>query len=280
MFDTPIIYKISNIIIENKSVKTFWIEPFDNRIKQTKPKPGQYVMLWLPFLAEEKNQNINNTIKIKDQIPMSISDWKNNKIALTIKNLGPTTNELHKYEIGRKIGIIGPLGKPFKIKGNKILVVAGGIGIVPLHYLIKSMHNKKIKIDLLFGVKTKDELFFIKKLKPYCSSLNITADDGSCGCKGIITDLLPKIYDGHNHIFSCGPEKMMKCVLDFSLKNKIPAQFSLERYMHCGIGVCGFCSLDGLLVCKDGPVFNSVKLKNIKEFGIVRRNNAGCKDYL
>ena len=30
---------------------------------------------------------------------------------------------------------------------------------------------------------------------------------------------------------------------------------SLERDMHCGIGLCGHCQLGPTLVCRDGPVY-------------------------
>ena len=30
---------------------------------------------------------------------------------------------------------------------------------------------------------------------------------------------------------------------------------SMERSMHCAIGLCGHCQLQHLFVCKDGPVF-------------------------
>ncbi|RLI02805.1 dihydroorotate dehydrogenase, partial [Candidatus Bathyarchaeota archaeon] len=41
------------------------------------------------------------------------------------------------------------------------------------------------------------------------------------------------------------------------------AEFSLERYMRCGIGICGSCVLNnGRRVCKDGPVFKASKLKS------------------
>ena len=30
---------------------------------------------------------------------------------------------------------------------------------------------------------------------------------------------------------------------------------SMERSMHCAIGLCGHCQLRELFICKDGPVF-------------------------
>ena len=78
-------------------------------------------------------------------------------------------------------------------------------------------------------------------------------------------------------IITCGPEIMMKKVVDIANKYNIPVQVSLERYMKCGIGICGQCCVDdeGLCVCKDGPVFWGDKLKYISEFGKYKRDASG-----
>jgi dihydroorotate dehydrogenase electron transfer subunit len=69
---------------------------------------------------------------------------------------------------------------------------------------------------------------------------------------------------------------MMKRLLDMS-KN-IPFQASLERYMKCGFGLCGQCTIgNGIRVCKEGPVFDGEKLKNIEDFGLFKRDGAGRK---
>ena len=39
---------------------------------------------------------------------------------------------------------------------------------------------------------------------------------------------------------------------------------SLERRMHCGVGVCNHCAVGSFSVCKDGPVFSWEQIKNIK----------------
>ncbi|MEK7511966.1 MAG: hypothetical protein AAB575_03025, partial [Patescibacteria group bacterium] len=41
---------------------------------------------------------------------------------------------------------------------------------------------------------------------------------------------------------------------------------SLERRMHCGVGVCQHCALGTKYVCKDGPVFSYEFLKNFKQY--------------
>ncbi len=56
------------------------------------------------------------------------------------------------------------------------------------------------------------------------------------------------------------------------------AQFSLHRYIKCGIGLCGSCCIDptGLRVCKEGPIFGVKELEGT-EFGEYKRDGSGKK---
>ena len=64
-------------------------------------------------------------------------------------------------------------------------------------------------------------------------------------------------------IFACGPEPMLSSLHFMLRENGIPAQFSVESYMACGVGICQGCAIsksqsEGYhLVCKDGPVFEA-----------------------
>jgi dihydroorotate dehydrogenase electron transfer subunit len=72
-------------------------------------------------------------------------------------------------------------------------------------------------------------------------------------------------------IYACGPELMVRKVFDLAQKNKMALEASLERLMRCGIGLCGSCMIGKYRVCKDGPVFTSAQLYEVKdELGISR----------
>jgi dihydroorotate dehydrogenase electron transfer subunit len=110
----------------------------------------------------------------------------------------------------------------------------------------------------------------------------ITTDDGSLGIRGFTTDALKGLLkeESFDCVYTCGPEMMMKKVFGLCKEFGVECQASLERYMKCGIGVCGQCCIDGLRVCKDGPVFSSEQLRKLDEFGVFERNKSGCKVYL
>jgi len=69
---------------------------------------------------------------------------------------------------------------------------------------------------------------------------------------------------------------MLKKIFVSAEKKVIPIQISLERYIKCGFGLCGSCSIGRYLLCLDGPVFTSKQLREIaNDFGISRRNING-----
>jgi len=72
-----------------------------------------------------------------------------------------------------------------------------------------------------------------------------------------------------------GPELMMKKILDISNKYNIPLQASIERYIKCGRGLCGQYAIDNKLSCKDGPVFSSLILNKLSDFGNFAMDEAG-----
>ena len=130
---------------------------------------------------------------------------------------------------------------------------------------------------VVIGGKSKNDLFFEKRINKTGAHLFISTDDGSKGFKGSATDLAQDILKKENFdsVLTCGPEVMMKILLD---STTIPFQASLERYMKCAIGLCGQCCIgEGLRVCIDGPIFDGKTLKNIQDFGVFRRDSAGRK---
>lgn len=262
------ILELDKIIEENDFVKSFYFA--DKEVARA--EPAQFVMLWVPHTSSG-----SMNFQIPDQIPMSVSSVEGDRFSLTVRRYGETTHELFKYEKGDSVGVTGPLGRGFSLSGDQILCVAGGIGVAPLLLLVQKLQGKEI--HFILGAKTENELLFHERLRGLSTSLTITTDDGSCGEKGVACDPVEMLCDRYSidQIYCCGPEIMMRKVFEIALKRKIPAQFSLERYMYCGLGLCGHCALDGYLVCKDGPVFTSEELKDVRDFGVRKVDETGRK---
>lgn len=253
---------IKRIIKETETVKTFIFDFPTNNIT-----PGQFMMVW----------------NFEDEKPMSISliDREKNEIGISIKKVGPFTEAVHSLKVGDKLGLRGPYGHGFEIKGSKILAVGGGVGMAPIAAFVEYARNKGVDVDVITAAATKDELLFMDKLKATDITAYACTDDGSFGFYGFATEFMEKILQENDYdmIVTCGPEVMMKGVFEIAEKYKTQAQFSLERYMKCGIGICGQCCVDdmGWRVCVEGPVFSIEDVRLISEFGKYKRDASGIK---
>lgn len=249
-YDVPKVVKIKKIVEEAKGFKSFY---FDYEIE--KFVPGRFLMVWIPRLDEK---------------PMGISYYKDGTAAITVEKKGKFTTEMFNLKKGDKIGIRGPYGNGFSVKEDAC-IVGGGCGIAPLAPLAEI--NKKCTIIL--GARNIDIMIFKDRFK----EVHYTTDDGTLGHHGFVTDVLEELLKKKkvSVVQCCGPEVMMINLLKVCEKYKVPCECSLERYMKCGIGVCGSCSCGRKLVCKDGPVFTAKQIKSMEDFGKFTRTKSGKK---
>ena len=276
MSDKPIKFnplrtrKIVDVVDETPTAKT--IEFMDRDAARS--KAGQFLMIWIPCV---------------DEIPMSISLKSNSGLCgITVKKVGEATSKLHELRRGERIGVRGPYGNGFTVKDGPSLLVGGGTGLAPLLVLAEELAEKKEKVTFIAGAKTVSDLLFLERLKHLSSQderfrLLTVTDDGSFGEKGLASDLavrtLLRKEEKFKNVYICGPELMMAKVFREADSLRINTQASLERYIKCGVGLCGQCVLDpiGNLVCRDGPVFSNNELREITDFGRFKREASGKK---
>jgi len=252
-----------------------WIEAPDIAIMA---QPGQFITvrcgdftLRRPFSVHQVGSN--NVIA---------SEAKQSQVAILFKVTGKGTVWLSQRQPGEKIDILGPLGKGFTIapKSKRLLLVAGGIGIAPLIFLMQQALSQH-QITLIHGASTAAQLYpspmpKIGSSSPGKKRSNLSplpkgvqfipvTEDGSMGQKGKATDILPDSLDWADQVYACGPVGMYKAMTQMSLgakRSKLKlkkCQVSLEVRMGCGFGACYGCTINtktGLRhVCRDGPVF-------------------------
>jgi dihydroorotate dehydrogenase electron transfer subunit len=241
---------------ESPRVKTF---VFD---KPVKAEPGQFVMLWLPGVNEK---------------PFGIC--RPDPLTITVACIGDFTEKLCAKKPGDRMAFRGPFGNPFKLVGKKILLVGGGYGSAPLHFLAEAARKKGIDVTVVLGAKTAGDIILKREFESLGCTLALATDDGTAGTKGFCTGPACGLLDKEKFdcVYSCGPEKMMRKIGEECAARGVPCQLSLERFFKCGIGVCGQCSCDGLLVCRDGPVFDAQKVLATKDFGTTKRDASGRK---
>ena len=268
MRNCPTVLKIEKIVNETPTVKTFY---FNHPSLARVAYPGQFVMVWIPSI---------------DEIPMGLSRINSGgSIAVTVERVGDATAALHNMKVSDLVGIRGPYGHGFNVIGKKPLVIGGGVGISPLLPLIEKMVEEHIPLTVILGAKDASKLIFRDHLNSLLSEIGsdllISTEDGSLGTRGFAPKLAERLLEEQvfDQMYTCGPELMIHKVFEIAEKNGITLQASLERIMKCGIGLCGSCCIGEYQVCKDGPVFSSEELREMKaEFGLMRRDYYGRKE--
>ena len=141
--------------------------------------------------------------------------------------------------------------------------------------------SKGITPTFILGGRSSDQLLFEDELVDLLKeNLVISTDDGSMGYSGYASGYAALLMAEHeyDHVYTCGPELMMAKVFYETEKHKLPIQASLERYIKCAVGLCGNCVIGPYRVCKDGPIFNTEMLTEVREeLGVSKLDASGIK---
>ncbi|MBC8319650.1 MAG: dihydroorotate dehydrogenase electron transfer subunit [Bacteroidetes bacterium] len=220
-------------------------------------KPGNFAEIKIPDTPD---------VFLRRPISILDVDHNANTISFYIKAVGKGTRKLGTLAINSVVNIVYPLGNSFTINKQKnVLLVGGGSGIAPFILLANKLKNENTAITFLIGARSKGDVFLTDEFSKYGNVL-ITTEDGSFGEKGLVTQH-SVFTDSFNfdHIYTCGPDPMMKAVAKIANKKYINCEASLENMMACGIGACLCCVTPTIAgnkcVCTEGPVFNTKELK-------------------
>lgn len=232
--------------------------------------PGQFVELSLPGIGA---------------FPVSAVTWPTSELlSLCIRRVGRVTDALYRLPIGAQVGIRGPFGRGFPVErfsGRDALLIAGGLGMVPLRTLLHWLlaHRQEIgEIILLYGSYDAERILFRRELEELaaaakmrvCFSVDIPGEEpdrsGSVPCRiGVVGELLNDIrLSSMTTAAVCGPPVLYQHVLERLATTGLPPDFiyaSLERRMKCGVGQCCHCVTAGVYICCQGPVFSLEELR-------------------
>jgi dihydroorotate dehydrogenase electron transfer subunit len=192
---------------------------------------------------------------------------------ILVKAVGRGTHLLQLAAAGAPMGLLGPLGRPFSPTGHGDWLVAGGVGLAPLLWFAEKYPTRH---HLLYGARSAQDLVLLDEIARSGAALSITTEDGSAPAgheviRGRVTDamaqLLPRHPAGSARVLTCGPNPMMRAVVELARAHQLPCLVSVEGEMACGIGACLGCALplvDGdkpfAYACTDGPVFDAARV--------------------
>ncbi len=193
----------------------------------------------------------------------------------TVRAVGAVTAALCARRTGALLGWRGPYGRGWPLgeaAQREVVVMAGGLGLVPLRPAIEAVLAAGGRLVLLYGARSPDEILFAADLARWGARpgirVEVTVDHAGPdwrGHVGVVTRLLPRVrFDPANALaLVCGPEIMMRFAVA-SLRARGLADdrifLSLERNMKCAVGFCGHCQLGPHFVCREGPVLGYDRL--------------------
>ena len=222
--------------------------------------PGQFNMLYLPGAGE-------SAISLSAD-PTSTTTW-----AHTVRAAGNVTRTLSRLPVGSTLGLRGPFGSSWPldaIRGQQLILMAGGIGLAPvrpaIYHMLRHL-DEFLSVSLLYGSRTPDLLLYQDELRRWeRQGIQVlqTVDRpvaGWAGNIGVVLQLLRQVTIAdamRTAVLICGPEVMMRYATLAAVNSGIPKSqiwISLERNMQCAVGLCGHCQLGPAFICRDGPVF-------------------------
>lgn len=220
-------------------------------------KPGQFIHVQVP--------NLQGSVLRR---PFSLFDAKNGTLRVLYKAVGEGTRAMRRLAVGETMSVLGPLGNGFPMPDAKTvpILVAGGYGVAPLHFLASRLPVPGI---VLIGAANAEGILARAEFKAMNWDVRVATEDGSDGARGLVTALLDGWISSRGGIvpvlYSCGPDGLLKAVGQRAMAGDWKAWLSLDKHMGCGAGACLACVQrirrngkdEWLRVCKDGPIFES-----------------------
>jgi dihydroorotate dehydrogenase electron transfer subunit len=187
-------------------------------------------------------------------------------VEILFKRHGRGTALLAECAPGARVGVVGPLGRGFRLPAQgRALLVAGGTGIASVYELAARLARRgPDAASVLLGARSAADLMGASDFAALGVRTEIATEDGSLGARGLVTQLLETALAGDPSatVYACGPTAMMRRCAEIAALRATPCSVSLENPMACGFGVCLGCAAPlrqggFALVCRDGPVLDA-----------------------
>ena len=181
-----------------------------------------------------------------ERIPLTIADADPaaGTVTLIFQTVGASTHKLALKEPGDGIVLLGPLGNPTHIeKFGWAVCVGGGIGLAPLHPIVKALKEAGNRVTVISGARTAELLIMQEEMNALAEENIVVTDDGSAGRKALVTEPLGELCAATTKPFG------------------VKTLASLNTIMIDGTGMCGGCRVtvggQTKFVCVDGPEFDA-----------------------
>jgi len=210
------------------------------------------------------------------------------ELEFLIKVIGPGTKSLANSRLGEDISVIGPLGNGWptpSLRETPLIMLAGGIGSASFFIAIQDALRgtdghpgiDPSQMHFIYGGRNEGMLYDLEQFQELGIEVTACTDDGSHGFHGNVVQALQDHWQAGRlpskaRLWTCGPEPMMRAVVQVAQEKDLECWLSLETYMGCGVGICNGCAVftckEGSLgdwpvakCCVEGPVFAARDVK-------------------
>lgn len=246
-------------------------------------QPGQFVHL-----------TVDPQRPLKRPISIMRTSAEEGWIELLYKVAGEGTLLLAQRKPGEQLHMLGPIGKPFRVREKRPLLIGGGVGMPPMIALCDVLRKTRAHHPLVilgseipFPFQARPSTLMIPGipdgviaaaplLEDWGIPSRLASKAGFAGTfDGYVTDLARLWLSAMNNdtraevgLYACGPHPMLASVVTLAREFGLPVQVSLEEFMACAVGGCAGCVVevdDGKeismqRVCVDGPVFDGYQV--------------------
>ncbi|RMG02854.1 MAG: hydrogenase, partial [Nitrospirae bacterium] len=260
-------------VVEEVVQKTHDVSLF--RIKTQIPlryNPGQFYMIGIWGAGE-----VPISIASLQKDPLNGGDGSS-FIEFCVRKAGYVTSHIHALRPGDTLWLRGPYGNGFDLeitRNRDLVIVAGGIGIVPLRPVLQWVVENRDdlrSVTLLYGSRSPSDIVFRDEVPLWQKGgvkVVTTVDRGDenwDGPVGLVTTMWheAKVDFKRAVALICGPEIMIKAAMQDLFFFGMPDDriiTTLEAHMKCGVGKCGHCYASEKYICTDGPVFSYREIK-------------------
>jgi len=234
-------------------------------------QPGQFVMI-------QPLRGLDPLLRRPFSIFEIVRNAEGQPIGISIfnKRAGVGTSLLSHLEVGGRVQVLGPLGRPFTPidPPAEAWMIAGGVGLAPFLTLAEALASRKTPTTLFYGARSAAELYYLDHFDGLGVQTILTTEDGSLGTRGRVTIPLERALHSRPlgqpvKLFACGPTPMMRACAMLAAEHGRACDVSLEQTMGCGLGGCYSCvvaartdagTVHHTRTCIDGPVFDAQRI--------------------
>lgn len=251
--------KIGEIISNEELQKNYFLAKFYAPGICETARPGQFVHVRIDHHGDHILRR-----------PFSIHNVESDgTLSIIYKVVGHGTHTLSQLPVGSCCDLLGPLGNPFSctIADATPVLVAGGYGAAATYLLTKFVPQRGI---FLIGARSEADVLLTESYRKSGYEVQIATNDGSVGEKGLVTELVKKLFAQNPNkkffFYGCGPHPMLMALAKILNEHGQKGELSIDHLMCCGVGACFSCVVkikaatatgwQYARACTEGPVFN------------------------